>query len=320
MEKTKLIVVCGPTASGKTRLSVDIAKKLGNAEVINADSMQVYSGMDIAVAMPCAEEMAGVPHHLFGFIPPERAFSVAEWLDLARAKIVEVDKRGNIPIIVGGTGLYVSSLIDNVVFDEVGIDYTFREEMYALARKHGNKFLHDKLKSVDSEIAERLHMNNVKRIIRALETFRHSRTFFLERIEQSRAKCSPYDTCVFGIGFSNRQTLYDRINVRVDSMVEAGLVEEAQQRLSAQIQAISNTAQQAIGHKELLPYFINDATLEVCIEKLKMKTRNYAKRQLTWFRKIEQLNWLVMNDFAEYVHILQKATSVLCDKFFLKKS
>jgi tRNA dimethylallyltransferase len=299
--KTKIIVICGPTACGKSRLAAEVAAKFGG-EVINADSMQVYRGMDIAVAMPCESVQKDVPHHLFAIIEPEQAFSVAQWLVLARRKISEVAERSRLPVIVGGTGLYISSLVDNIIFDEIKEDCVFRGKMYRLAEEHGNGYLLEKLRMVDPDAACELHENNLKRVVRALESFELSGVKSARRLQQSRAEPSPYDVCMLGIDFKDRQILYDRINKRVDEMVCMGLVEEARLRFGVN----APTASQAIGHKELIPYFIGEATLESCIETLKMKTRNYAKRQLTWFRKCEQIHWAFMNEDIENVHDLVK--------------
>ncbi|MCL1832290.1 MAG: tRNA (adenosine(37)-N6)-dimethylallyltransferase MiaA [Oscillospiraceae bacterium] len=313
-----IIVICGATATGKTALAVAAAQAFGG-EVVNADSMQVYSGMDIATAMPTESERAGAAHHLFGIVSPERRFSVAEWLNLARGKIAEIHGRGAVPIIVGGTGLYISSLVDNVIFDDVSSDAAFREQMFALARECGNEVLHEKLRQIDPEAASRLHMNNVNRIVRILEIHEHCGETSAERTARSRAKCSPFETCMFNLEFEDRQLLYERINVRVDGMVMNGLVEEARGRLETLKRSDRLTSAQAIGHKELLPYLSGETDLETCIENVKMKTRNYAKRQMTWFRRFKCINKIYVNDFTQNVHVLQKTSDVLCSKNFLKK-
>jgi len=301
MIMTKIIVVCGPTASGKSKLAVDIAKYVGG-EVINADSMQVYKGMDIAVAMPSEEEKMGVPHHLFGFVEPTQDFSVAQWLELAREKIAELSERGVTPVIVGGTGLYISSLVDNIIFDDIGENKEFREEMYRLAEVHGNGFLLEKLREVDPAAASRLHENNVKRVVRALETFEVSGKLSTERLEQSRSVCSSFATRMFAVRFENRNILYERIEQRIGKMIEAGLVDEAKKIV------LNSTSSQALGHKELQPFFRGYETLETCMNTLKQKTRNYAKRQLTWFRKDERIQWL---DFTDYPLILENAIKII---------
>jgi len=307
-DKIKIVVICGPTACGKSRLAVDVAIKFGG-EVINADSMQVYRGMDIANAMPSESEKKGVPHHLFGIVEPEESFSVVRWLELARNKIEQLAECGRLPVIVGGTGLYISSLVDNIVFDGIGGNSDFREEMYRFAKLHGNSALLERLRAVDPDAASRLHENNVKRVIRALETFEASREPAKQRIERSRAKSSPYDACVIGIEFEDRQLLYDRIDNRVDAMLKAGLTEEARRHVGAGLPC--GTAAQAIGHKELLPYFNGECDIDVCIDNLKRKTRNYAKRQLTWFRKDMGANKI---NYTTYGSILENAIYLINQK------
>jgi len=309
----KVVVVCGPTASGKSQFAVELAKRFGG-EVINADSMQVYRGMDIAVAMPSKSEMMGVKHHLFGIIEPHQRFSVAEWLVLAREKIAEVTGRSALPIVVGGTGLYISSLVDNIIFDEVGENLAFRNEMYRLAETHGNAFLLEKLRLVDSGAASRLHENNVKRVVRALETFEACGVCSSVRLEKSRGQRSPYDVCMLGLDFADRKMLYNRINNRVDSMISEGLVEEAR-RFSGNSNC---TSAQAIGHKELFEFIKGTHTLESCIETLKTKTRNYAKRQLTWFRKTANIEWLFINDDSLNVRFSENGVTIL-EKFMSEK-
>ncbi|MCL1903390.1 MAG: tRNA (adenosine(37)-N6)-dimethylallyltransferase MiaA [Oscillospiraceae bacterium] len=315
MEKTKIIVICGPTATGKSNLAVDTALKLGG-EIINADSMQVYKGMDIACAMPTEADKKGVPHHLYGYIEPEQSYSVAEWLVQARKTISELSKRGVMPIIVGGTGLYISSLVDNIIFDEIGEDSDFREKMYNLAATRGNSFLLEKLRSVDPDEASKLHENNVKRIVRHLEAYEQSSKTARERRENSRLERSRYKTCMLGLNFENRVDLYRQINNRVEKMLLNGLIEEA--RIAFQAVSKKPTASQAIGHKELFPYFKGEEKIETCIENLKMKTRNYAKRQLTWFRKMNCTKWLIMNNDKMYVHILDESVAFL-DEFYAEK-
>jgi len=316
-DKIPIIVICGATATGKSRLAIDIACAF-DGEVINADSMQVYSGMDIATAMPNADDFARVPHHLFGFVPPQEPFSVVRWLELARGKIAQLHERGKVPVIVGGTGLYISSLIDNVVFDEVDAVPEFRAQMLDFARVHGNAALHEKLQSVDKEAAKTLHTNNVKRVVRALEAFEASKTPNSLRMSKSREVCSPYEATVFVLQYEHRDLLYSRINSRVDSMIEAGLLEEAKSCLADDFRERATCAQ-AIGHKELAPYFQGNESLELCIANLKQKTRNYAKRQMTWFRKFEHGHALFLNETTPNVHVFQKATAILELQNFLKK-
>ena len=306
--KTPLIVIVGPTASGKTYLSIEIAKKF-NGEIISADSMQIYKGMDIATAKPTIEEMQGIPHYLVNFLNSDESFSVANYVVLAKEKIEEIRSRGKIPIIVGGTGLYINSLIDNIKFDDTSSDMKIRERLLKEANDKGNKFLLDKLNEIDPETARQLHENNLTRIIRAIEVYELTGEKISTQKIKSRMEESPYNPCIIGLDCKDRQKLYDRINIRVDKMVKMGLVEEANKvfhnnKLS--------TACQAIGHKELIPYFSGEETLEHCLYVLKQQTRRYAKRQLTWFRRDERINWIYVdeNDFIEE-KIINKAVKII---------
>lgn len=283
--KIFIVVVCGPTASGKTELGVRLAEKM-NGEVVSADSMQIYKGMEIASAKPSKAEMRGIPHHLMDFLPPWEAFSVADYVELARGCVSDIRDRGRLPIVVGGTGLYISALVDNIKFDDTGSDLKFREEMKAFASENGNAALWERLKAVDPQAAQRLHPNNVNRVIRALEVFHLSGKTISLAQEKSRLEESPYRACFIMPDYP-REDLYGRINHRVDVMLKRGLEEEAREFFSHSDYV---TAAQAIGYKELKPYLDGEKELSECAERLKQATRNYAKRQLTWFNKIEGLN------------------------------
>ena len=286
MEKTKIICVVGATASGKTDLAVKLAKVV-DGEIISADSMQVYKNMPIATAVATKEEQNGVPHHLVEFLDTYETFSVADFVELAKSKIAEIVSRGRVPIVAGGTGLFVDSLVKNITFSEVGSNEKIRTE---LAEKN-NEELYEKLKELDPNAAADIHPNNRKRVIRALELCM-SGTSKTEQNENSMLSDSPYNALYIGIGYKDRQKLYDRINKRVDLMLEAGLENEARQMLGKQ----GLTARQAIGHKELQPYINGDITLDEAAENLKKETRRYAKRQLTWFRRNENINWLYADE------------------------
>lgn len=278
-------VICGPTASGKTDLGVRLALACGG-EIVSADSMQIYKSMDIASAKPSKEEMQGVPHHLMDFLSPTKAFSVADYVEMAHDVIKDIYSRGKLPIIVGGTGLYISSLINNIKFDDTGCDYEFRNEMRELAEKQGNEALWEKLRAVDPKAAEKLHPNNQNRIIRALEVYKISGSTITEAQEKSRLNESPYKACFIMPDYP-RDVLYRRIDKRVDIMLEKGLVEEAEEFFTHSDYV---TAAQAIGYKELKPYLDGEKELSDCVDKLKQATRNYAKRQLTWFNKEKTIN------------------------------
>lgn len=294
MKKQPILVIVGPTASGKTSLAIELAK-IYNGEVISADSMQIYRGMDIATAKPTTHEMQGIPHHLISILDSEKSFSVADYVNLAKVKIDEVACRGKLPIIAGGTGLYISSLIDNIMFDDTSSNSAIRERLFNEAKAFGNKFLLDKLILVDPETASTLHENNLNRIVRALEMYEETGIRLSEHKVNSRLEESPYNSCVIGINYEDREKLYDRINRRVDIMVENGLVEEAREIFE---NFRLKTAHQAIGYKELIPYFEGNATFENCIETIKQQTRRYAKRQLTWFRRDSRINWIIINNFT----------------------
>ncbi|WP_297128558.1 tRNA (adenosine(37)-N6)-dimethylallyltransferase MiaA [uncultured Eubacterium sp.] len=288
MEKTKIICVVGATASGKTDLAVKLAKAV-DGEIISADSMQVYKNMPIATAVATKEEQDGVTHHLVEFLDTDQTFSVADFVERAKVLIDEITARGRVPIVAGGTGLFVDSLVKNISFSEVGSNYEIRNE---LAEK-SNDELFEKLLELDPKSAQGIHPNNRKRVIRALELCM-SGTSKTEQNENSMLIDSPYDALYIGIGYRDRQKLYDRINKRVDLMLDAGLENEARQMLGKQ----GLTARQAIGHKELQPYIDGNIDLAEAVERLKRETRRYAKRQLTWFRRNENINWLYADEMS----------------------
>lgn len=287
MSKTKIIVVAGPTASGKTNLAVEIAKAV-SGEVISADSMQVYKGMSIASAAPAQKEMQGVAHHLVEFLDQSEGFSVSDFCRLAKEKISEISARGNVPVIAGGTGLFIDSLVDNINFTEAQTDFELRER---LMQKDCEE-LYSMLLEVDKEAAEKIHKNNKKRVARALEIYYSSGSTKTAQDINSKKEESPYEALYFVIGFKSREVLYERINRRVDLMVEAGLVEEARENLSKE----KATSAQAIGHKELAPYFSGEKSLEQALDDLKRETRRYAKRQITWFKRRENAVWLYADE------------------------
>lgn len=306
MTKQPLIVICGPTASGKTALSIALAKTIG-CEIVSADSMQIYKGMTIATAKPTPEEMDGVPHHLIDFLEPSNGFSVADYVSLAHKAIEDIGNRGMIPLVCGGTGLYINSLVDNITFDESCSSTTLRDELLELAKEKGNGYLLEMLRKFDPESAERFHENNLPRIIRAIEVYKTTGKTISQFNRESKDKGSPYDAVMIGINYRDRQKLYDRINLRVDLMLENGLLDEAKEVLSGDLK----TSYQAIGYKELAPYFNGEAYLEDCIDKLKMESRRYAKRQLTWFRRDERINWIYADECSSFEEIVAKALEIV---------
>ncbi len=306
-KKINVLAVVGPTASGKTKLSVELAKVL-NGEVISADSMQIYKGMDIGTAKPTLEEMQGINHHLMGFLNSDENFSVALYVEKAHKVITELYNNGKYPIITGGTGLYVDSLLNNIKFFDNTSDDIIRENYSKLLEENGIDFLLDKLKNVDIESYEKLlEQRNAKRVIRALEFFDVTGKTISEQNRLSKQE-SPYNPKKIGLTCRDRQLLYDRINLRVDLMIEQGLLEEAECVLKSKL---SETAEKAIGYKELIPYFKGESSLDECVETLKMNTRRYAKRQLTWFRRDEDINWIYIDEYNSFEEILDKALNII---------
>lgn len=287
-KKIPIIAIVGPTASGKTSLSVALAKKLGG-EVVSCDSMQVYRGMHIASAAPDTEEKAGVPHHLFEFLERDEAYSVAEYVIDAARITEEIISRGNTPVFVGGTGLYISSFIDNVRFTEAETDDTLRIRLEAEYDSLGGEKMIEKLSVIDPESAAKIHPNNKKRVIRAFEIYELTGHTMTEQNAVSKCEPSPYMPYIIGLKSEDRQFLYDRIDKRVDIMLKNGLLDEAKAAFS---QKGSATSVQAIGHKEFFPYFEGEISLEEAAETLKRETRRYAKRQLTWFSRDERIGWI----------------------------
>ena len=292
MKKIPVVAVVGPTASGKSDLAVEICLAL-DGEVVSADSMQIYKGIDISTAKPDDEEKKGIPHHMMDFLDNTESFSVADYQKLAGGCIRDIHLRGKLPVVVGGTGLYINSLVDNITFSEDPVSDTLRAELTEKFDKIGGQAMLEELRAFDPDSVDRLHPNNKKRIIRAFEIYLSTGITMTRQLEASRLIASPSEPFMIGIGFSNRELLYERINLRVDKMLEKGLLSEAEAAYKNQNAA---TASQAIGHKELFPYFSGDLALEAAAEALKASTRRYAKRQLTWFRRDERINWIYRDE------------------------
>ena len=293
--KNKAIVVVGATASGKTALGVHIAKRF-NGEVISADSMQIYKGMDIATAKPTIEEMDGIKHHLIDFIDVQSQYSVSNYCDDAEVvfdKIIEKDK---IPVIVGGTGLYIDSFLSNTKFLEAASSDNVRKELLLEAEKNGIESLYEQLKAIDPDAAKNIHPNNTVRVIRALEIYRTTGKTLTEQNKLSHAVESDIEPLYIGINYADRENLYSRINLRVDLMLEAGLLEEAKEFFKMNP---SKTAFNAIGYKELKPFIDGVLTFDVCVENLKRETRRYAKRQITWFKRNKNINWVYADKLSK---------------------
>ena len=296
-------IVAGPTASGKTALAIALAKHIGG-EVVSADSMQIYDTVAVGTARPDEEEMSGVIHHLMGFLPLASKYSVASYLEDAHRVFADVYQRGKTPVMCGGTGLYIQSFIENrQLFDEQPNDAK-RQEYVALAEREGNQVLMDRLRLIDPDSAARLHINDRNRIIRALEVYDTTGMTITEQTARSLSVPSPYTPCLFVLDFHNREILYDRINRRVDRMLEKGLLDEARQVLDTDPDA---TVTQAIGYKEFLPYFEGAISLDQAADRLRQQTRRYAKRQLSWFRRMHDATTLWVDDYASPEDLVNNA-------------
>ncbi len=300
--KPRVIVIVGPTASGKTSASIKLAEKI-NGEIISADSMQIYKEMNIGTAKPTLEEMNGIKHYMFDVVAPNETFNVTKYVEKAIECVKEIVSKGKIPIIVGGTGLYVSTLINGIEFCEVNEDPNYRKEMTELAEEKGNHYLHEMLEKIDPEAAKNIDANNVRRVIRALEIYKVTgKTKTL--LDKESRKEVPFDYKLYGIE-TNREVLYDRINKRVDKMLEDGLIDEVKELLEKYI--FSSTAIQGLGYKEVKEYLDGKLSYDEMAEKLKMETRRYAKRQLTWFRREKAIIWCKLDEIVDRILLDMKA-------------
>ncbi len=311
--KTKLFAVCGPTASGKTGLSIALAKAL-DGEVVSCDSMQIYKGMEIGTAKPTEAEMQGVPHHLLGFCDPMEVFSVVDFTTRAGDAIRDITARGKRAFLVGGTGLYARSLLRAVPFTENSRDESVRAALQAEFEKDGIEGIYARLKEVDPESAEQIHPNNTKRVIRAMEYYLTAGEPFSEQAKASKLVEPEYDYVMLCLGFRDREVLYDRINRRVDIMLEDGLLDEARGYYE-NYGTSGITSVQAIGYKELFPYFDGHCTLDEAVENIKRETRRYAKRQLTWFKREENTVWLYVDDYKNSDELVADAIKLAREHF-----
>lgn len=288
MNKPKILCVVGPTASGKTDYAVELALKCGG-EVVSCDSMQIYKHMDIGTAKPTADEMKGVKHHMIDIIEPNESFSVARFSEMARECIDDILLRGKTPVLCGGTGLYFDSTINNINFIQMDTDEEYRKDLESAAKEFGNEYVYKILKRVDEESAESIHPNNLKRVIRALEIYK---TTGKKKSELDKEQLSEplYDPEITGL-MRDREVLYDRINKRVDIMMEKGLIDEVSALIKMGIDA-NSTSMQAIGYKEIIEYLDGKTSLDEAVDKIKRESRRYAKRQLTWFKRNEKIHWI----------------------------
>lgn len=289
MRKIPLVVVLGPTASGKTSLAIEIAKEL-DGEIVCADSMQIYKYMDIGTAKATQTEKAQCPHHMLDIVDPDTEFSVADYTVLAHKIILDVTARNKLPVMCGGTGLYIDSVVNDVEFGDYETDYALRDELAVIAEKEGAQKLIEMLAEFDPVSAQRLHPNNLKRVIRAIEFYKISGVPISEHQEMTKQKESRYDALLFMIDHE-RDVLYDRINRRVDIMMEEGLLDEVKSLVENGYNPNLNSMQ-GIGYKELISYIKGDMTLSEAVEAIKQNSRRYAKRQLTWFRRNEKIHLL----------------------------
>ena len=309
----KIVVICGPTASGKTALSIALAKAF-DGEVVSADSMQIYRRMDIGTAKPTREEMDGVPHHMLDVAEPGEAYSVSRYVEEATACVEDILARGKLPIVCGGTGLYIDGLIRGTDYQPAGTDNGIREQLEGEWETQGAEQMMARLAAVDPDSAARLHLSDKRRILRALEVY--LATGETITVHNARTKAIPprYEAVMIGLNTEPRQILYDRIDRRVGGMLEQGLLQEVQSLLEDGL--LEGTAAQAIGYKELLAYFRGEMTLEIAADLIRQKSRNYAKRQLTWFRRDERVKWIVYNAPEAAQAVLQEATNYLTQTLY----
>lgn len=309
----KLIVLIGPTAVGKTDLSIYLAQRF-NGEIISGDSMQIYKSMDIGTAKISKDEMAGIPHHLIDIKNPDEPFSVAEFQKLVREKITEIHNRNRVPMIVGGTGLYIQSVLYDYRFsDDVGND-EIRTKLEQRVKTDGNMVLYEELKSIDPKSAVKIHPNNIRRVIRALEIF-YCTGKTASDYQKQQVPNLLYNVALVGLTM-DREQLYNRINKRVDIMMENGLLEEVKRLYESNLREVQSI--QAIGYKELYAYFDGIITLEEAIERLKQNSRNYAKRQLTWFRNKLDVTWFDMTDNSERAKKIVEISNFIAGKLHVK--
>ncbi len=314
MDKIPVIAVVGPTASGKTNLAVEIAKRF-NGEVISADSMQIYKGMDIATAKPTKEEMQGIRHHLIDYVSPYEKYSVARYIADATKAVEDICNCGKLPVLCGGTGLYAESFLNNIRFAEEPDNALVRSQLTARLEHEGSQKLLDELRQIDPETAEGLHPNNAGRIIRALEVFYLTGETATQHRLRSVAEPSPYETLWIAISFPDREYLYERINQRVDEMLANGLEAEAREFLQNEM---ADTAAQAIGYKELRGWFEGSISREEAVENLKRETRRYAKRQITWFKRNNNIHYIERYPSDSSQQLAEKAFMLIEQSGFLK--
>jgi len=291
----KIIAIAGPTAVGKTKFAIEVAKAF-DGEVVSCDSMQLYKYMDIGSAKPTPDEMAQAKHHLVDFLDPRDEFSVSRYQEIAKEAINDILSRGKVPVISGGTGLYLNSLLYNMDFSSVPGDYSYRNELTELAEKEGNEYIHNMLAEQDPEAASKIHPNNVKKVVRALERLKEGEGK-IKQFSDIKEETTDYEVILIGLT-RDREELYNRINLRVDLLMEAGLLDEVKQLMDMGLTP-DNISMKGIGYKEIMDYLDGKYSLDEAVETVKKNTRHYAKKQLTWFRRYDKMYWLDISDYAD---------------------
>ena len=305
----KIIAVAGPTASGKSALALELCKRL-DGELISLDSMQIYRGLDIGTAKPTKAEQAEVCHHMIDICEPTENFSAAEFAERAHKVIADVQSRGKKAVLCGGTGLYLDTVLGRLDFGEIESDEKLRGELIAFAEKNGADALHERLREIDPQAAEKIHPNNVRRVARAIEIYELTGKTKTEH-DREAISDSPYESLIIGLDYDDREVLYNRINRRVDAMIEAGLEGEVRSLVSRGLLSAESTAGQAIGYKEMLGYIAGDCSLGDAVEKIKLGTRRYAKRQLTWLRRSPSINWLYPDRLGDFRSLVCEAEKII---------
>ncbi|WP_313756498.1 tRNA (adenosine(37)-N6)-dimethylallyltransferase MiaA [Tissierella sp.] len=315
-DKDNLFILIGPTAIGKTALSVELAKRI-NGEIISADSMQIYKYMNIGSAKITKEEMENIPHHLIDIVFPNEDFTVADFKNNAVKLIKDINSRGKLPIVAGGTGLYINSLVYNLNFTQVAPNEEIRVKLEYLGDKYGNEYLHQQLEKIDIESAEKISVNDRKRIIRAIEIFKITDKPMSQHNKNFRIPIEDYNLVMIGLNM-DRKELYNRINLRVDIMIEEGLIEEVNNLLKMGYNK-ELVSMQGIGYKEIIMYLEGNISLEKSIELIKQGSRNYAKRQLTWFRRDNRIKWVNVDEFSNLDDLSQYIIDYSKDKIIINK-
>lgn len=315
MSKIPLVVIVGPTATGKTKLAIELAK-LKNGEIISADSMQVYKGLNVGTAKPTKNEMQSIKHHMIDIKDVLENFSVASYCDMAHKIIKNINDSGKLSFLVGGTGLYIDSLVNNVKFCDNIVDENLRKELYSKLKIYGISYLIDELSQFDPITAKQMNEKNPKRVIRAIEVYKTTGIPMSKHVEKSRSEPSPYEACFIGLNYRSRDLLYDKINRRVDKMISDGLLDEARWllKLSNENAEKNITSIEAIGYKEIFPYLRGECTLPEATENLKQSSRRYAKRQITWFKRNDKINWIYIDDYSNFDDILKSAVGIINKK------